>query len=48
VPYLQELKAMDPIFMKYRIELDLKNYEVALKMIAQGGEKYFEEALALI
>jgi elongator complex protein 1 len=30
VPYLQELKAMDPDFMKYRIESDLKNYEKAL------------------
>ena len=48
VPYLQELKAMDPIHMKYRIQLDLKNYEAALNMIAQGGEQHFEEALGLI
>lgn len=48
VPYLQELKAMDPIFMKYRIQLDLKNFETALKMIAESGEQHFEEALGLI
>lgn len=39
---------MDPILMKYRIQLDLKNYETALNMIAQGGEQHFEEALGLI
>ena len=39
---------MDPILMKYRIQLDLKNYEAALNMIAQGGEQHFEEALGLI
>jgi len=34
--------------MKFKIESDLKNFETALGIIAQGGAKYFEEALALI
>ena len=41
VPYLQELKAMDTDFMKYKIESDLKNYERALEMIAKSGDKFF-------
>ena len=39
---------MDPDFMKYKIESDLKNYERALEMIAKSGNKFFEESLALI
>jgi|TARA_B110000285_G_C15049305_1_gene576098 hypothetical protein len=39
---------MDPDFMKYRIESDLKNYEKSLQMIAKSGEKFFEESLTLI
>ena len=39
---------MDPDFMKYKIESDLKNYEKALEMIAKSGNKFFEESLALI
>ena len=48
VPYLQELKSMEPTFMKYKIELDLKNYETALEIISEGGAKYFDQALELI
>ena len=48
MPYLQELKSMDLDYMKYKIENDLKNYEKALEMIANSGEKFFEEALVLI
>ena len=39
---------MDPDFMKYNIESDLKNYEKALQMIAKSGSKFFEESLALV
>jgi hypothetical protein len=31
--------------MKYRINIDLKQYEKAVKKLAKGGEKYFDEAL---
>ena len=34
--------------MKYRIEVDLKNYETALERISLCGSQYFHEALALI
>ena len=34
--------------MKYTIQSDLKNYESALTIIAEGGEKYFEEGLEMI
>lgn len=34
--------------MKYKIHCDLKEYEEAVKKLAEGGEKYFEEALSLI
>ena len=48
VPYLQELKAMDEVYMRFKIQNDLKNYKQALEEISKGGEKYFEEAAALI
>ena len=34
VPYLQSLKAMEPTYMKFRIEMDLKNYTTALEIIS--------------
>jgi hypothetical protein len=39
---------MDPIYMEYRIHLDLKQFDVALLRLAAAGDKYFEEALTLI
>jgi elongator complex protein 1 len=39
---------MDPVYMKYKIHIDLKQYEKAVKMLVPGGEKYFEEALSVI
>ena len=59
VPYLQELKAMDPVLMKFKVNLDLKVYDKAVKKLAKGdlalsgadpelAEKYFTEALAVI
>ena len=34
--------------MKYKIHTDLKQYDKAVKKLAKGGEKYFEEALGVI
>jgi len=48
VPYLQALKQMDPIDMKFKIEADFKNYEKALQIVAEGGPKYFDKALELV
>ena len=42
------MKSLDPVYMKFRIHSDLKHYDVAVKMLAEGGEKYFEEALVII
>jgi len=33
--------------MKFKVHSDLKQYDEALKMISEGREQYFEEALAL-
>ena len=48
VPYLYELKQLEPEYMKYKIHLELKNYDKAVKKLAKAGEQYFEEALVLI
>ncbi len=48
MPYLQSLKQMDPVDMKFKIETDFKNYERALQVVVEGGQKYFEKALELI
>ena len=45
---LEEIKKEDPIKMKYKINMDQKNYLGALKELSKGGEKYFNEALNLI
>lgn len=47
VPYLQDLKSMDPVYMRFNIQNDLNNYEKALEEIS-SGDQYFDEALALI
>lgn len=39
---------MDPIDMKFKIETDLKNYEMAIKVVVEGGEKYFDKAMELV
>jgi hypothetical protein len=38
---------MDPTYMKFKIELDLKNYERALSVISTSNS-YFEDSLQLI
>ena len=45
---LEEIKKTDQIKMKYKINMDQKNYSGALKELSKGGEKYFNEALNLI
>ena len=39
---------MDPIYMRYKIHSDLKQYDKAVQMLVPGGDKYFEEALSVI
>ena len=59
VPYLQELNAMDPVLMKFKVNLDLKVHDKAVKKLAKGdralngaspelSEQYFTEALTVI
>lgn len=48
VPYLNELKQLDSIQMKYRVHLDLKQYDKAVKKLAKGGAQYLDEALAIV
>ena len=45
---LEEIKKTDPIKMKYKINMDQKNYSGALRELSRGGDKYFTEALNLI
>ena len=45
---LEEIKKTDPIKMKYKINMDQKNYSGALRELSKGGDKYFTEASTLI
>ena len=45
---LEEIKKKDPVKMKYKINIDQKNYLGALKELSKGGDKYFDDALKLI
>ena len=45
---LEEIRKTEPIKMKYKINMDQKNYLGALKELSKGGDKYFKEALDLI
>jgi len=48
LPYLNSLKEMEPEYMKFKVQYDLKEYDLALKEISQADDKYFDEALAMI
>lgn len=48
LPYLNSLKEMDPQYMRFKVQYDLKEYELALKEISVADPKYFKEALAMI
>jgi len=48
VPYLNELKQLDPVLMKFKIHLDLKLYDKAVKKLAKGGAKYLDQALEVV
>ncbi len=48
LPYLRKLQELDPILMKYQINIDLKYYEDALYEISKGGEIHFDKSLELI
>ena len=47
LPYLKRLQEMDPVLMKYQINMDLKDYEDALSEISKD-EKHIDIALDLI
>jgi elongator complex protein 1 len=48
LPYLRKLQEMDPVLMRYQINMDLKSYEDALIEVSKGGEAYFDKSLELI
>jgi elongator complex protein 1 len=48
LPHLRKLQEMDPVLMKYQINIDLKSYEDALVEISKGRETYFDKSLELI
>ncbi|XP_075221452.1 elongator complex protein 1-like [Lycorma delicatula] len=49
IPYLNNLKKMDPEYLKYKIDCQFKKYDSALKNISQSlSEEHFKEALLLI
>ena len=46
IPYLNSLKELDPTVMKFRIQVDLKNFEKAIKEIAKDeSNSHLEEVL---
>ena len=55
LPYLKKLQEMDPVWMKFQINYDLKYYEDALMELSkvlnflfQGQEIYFDKCLNII
>jgi elongator complex protein 1 len=48
LPYLNALKDMEPEYMKFKVQNDLKEYDLALKEISKADPKYFKEALSMI
>jgi elongator complex protein 1 len=47
LPYLQKLKALEPVAMKVQILTDLKQFSKALEILSRGGEEAVEAALEL-
>lgn len=48
VPYLNELKSMETVQMKYKVHLDLKEYDKALKKLSKGGAQYIDQAMQIV
>ncbi|XP_068634801.1 elongator complex protein 1 [Aristolochia californica] len=48
LPFLQGLDHMQPLIMKYTIDLRLHRYESALKHIFLAGEAYYRDCISLI
>ncbi|OMJ95037.1 hypothetical protein SteCoe_1742 [Stentor coeruleus] len=48
LPYLNSLKNLSEVQMKYQINMDLKNHSKALEELVQGGLEYRDQALSLI
>lgn len=42
------MKSLDEVYMKYKIHYDLKQFDKAVKKISKGGEKFFDEAIAIV
>lgn len=48
LPYLEKLKNMDPCYMKFTINYDLKDYKSAVIELSLGGNQYFLKVIELI
>lgn len=48
LPYLNNLKQMHPVLMKYNINIDLKNYNKALEELVVGGPDFRPQCIDLI
>ena len=48
LPYLNTLKQMDPQYMRFKIQYDLKQFDLALLEISKADDKYFNEAMTMI
>ena len=40
LPFLRELRALDPHYQRFRIDDHLKRYEKALRSLSEAGEKH--------
>jgi len=48
LPYLKGLENLQPVVMKYTIDLKLHRYERALRHIVSAGEDYYEDCINLM
>lgn len=48
LPFLQELERMDPVIMRYTIDLRLHRYESALRHIASAAGDFFGDCMTLM
>ncbi|KZT69682.1 IkappaB kinase complex, IKAP component [Daedalea quercina L-15889] len=48
LPFLRELRAVDPHYQRFRIDDHLKRYEKALKHLSEAGPERFDEAMTYV
>lgn len=48
IPFLEDLKRMPTVLMKYNIDLKLKRYHEALRHIVMAGENYYADCMNLM